>query len=206
MSSRRLSIVLGMALAVWIAPPAQADDFRWEGSLAAGKVVEIKGLNGGIEATGSDGTRVVVTATKRARRGDPEEVKIEVVEHADGVTVCAVHPGPSGWTNECVPGNGGRTRTRHKHDVSVNFKVQVPAGLRFVGRTVNGDVEATGLTAEAEAYSVNGNIELATSSFARAETVNGGIRASLGRGDWKEGLDFETVNGSIRVELPPDSR
>jgi DUF4097 and DUF4098 domain-containing protein YvlB len=74
-----------------------------------------------------------------------------------------------------------------------------------MGRTVNGDVEATGLTAEAEAHTVNGSIELATSGYARAETVNGKIRASLGRSDWEDGLDFQTVNGSIRLELPADT-
>ena len=61
----------------------------------------------------------------------PAEVKIEVVEHAGGVTICAVYPS-SGAPNECKPGKGGRMNVRD-NDVNVEFKVSVPAGVRFVG-------------------------------------------------------------------------
>ena len=42
------------------------------------------------------------------------------------------------------------------NDVNVEFRVKVPAGVRFVGRTVNGGIEASGITADAEAHTVNG--------------------------------------------------
>ena len=42
------------------------------------------------------------------------------------------------------------------NDVEVEFEVRVPAGVRFVGRTVNGGVEAADLPDDAEAYTVNG--------------------------------------------------
>ena len=105
-----------------------------------------------------------------------DEVRIEVVAHAAGVTICAVYPAEG---NSCEPGDEGRLRSRN-NDVKVDFTVMVPAGMAFVGRTVNGGVKAIDLTGDVEARTVNGNITLATSGYARAKTVNGSIRAEFG--------------------------
>jgi hypothetical protein len=201
MKDWRTGLALGTLMAglAW-AGPAAAEDFRWESRLAKGQTIEIKGVNGGIDARPADGDAVLVTADKRGRRDDPEEVEIEVVEHRGGVTICAVYPS---WRkrNECAPGTAGRLGAE-KNDVKVEFTVRVPEGVSFVGRTVNGGIEAESLSADAEAYTVNGGIRLSTRGVGRAETVNGSVRASLGRGDWKGELSFETVNGSVTVELP----
>jgi DUF4097 and DUF4098 domain-containing protein YvlB len=182
--------------------PAAAEDFRWQGSVARGATIEIKGVNGGIDATAGSGSEVEVTAIKRAgRRGNPDDVEVKVVEHAGGVTICAVYPSHGSRPNDCQPAEGGRMNTQD-NDVQVDFEVRVPAGVRFVGRTVNGGIEATGLPGDAEAHTVNGGVRLEAAGVARAETVNGGIRASLGRADWAGELKLSTVNGSIRLELP----
>ncbi|HYN83696.1 MAG TPA: DUF4097 family beta strand repeat-containing protein [Pyrinomonadaceae bacterium] len=182
---------------------AQGDEFRWRGALAAGKVVEIKGINGGVRAEGTAaGGEVEVVATKRGRRSAPETVRIEVVPHGDGVTVCAVYPSPdASKPNTCEPGGGGRSNVRD-NDVHVEFVVRVPAGVRFSGRTVNGGVEIEGLTANVEARTVNGAISVSTSGYARASTVNGSIRAAMGRADWDSALEFTTVNGGINLSFP----
>lgn len=182
--------------------PAGEAEFRWRGRVASGQAIEVKGVSGGIEAVAASGSDVEVEAVKRSRRSDPAEVEIKVVEHGGGVTVCAVYPHGS-WSrpNECAPGEGGRMSVRD-NDVEVDFTVRVPAGVRFVGRTVNGDIEAASLPADVEAYTVNGGVRIATAGHARAETVNGSITASLGRADWTGPVDFQTVNGSITLDLP----
>ena len=189
-------------LAAAIAAPSLAaqDDFHWQGTVAPGAAVELKGVNGGITATGSAGGAVELTAVKRGRKSDPALVKVEVVEHAGGVTICAVYPS-SGTPNSCVPGKGGRMNVRD-NDVQVEFRVTVPAGVRFVGRTVNGGISATGLGADAEAETVNGGIGLDSTGTARATTVNGGITARLGRADWDGALKLSTVNGGIELTAP----
>ncbi len=200
----RITSTLGVlaVAAVLAAPPARAEDFRWSGAVAPGKVLEIKGVNGGIEAGPASGSEVEVTARKSGRRSDPSEVEIKVVEHGGGVTICAVYPNSSdGRPNECQPGSGGRMNTRN-NDVKVEFTVRVPEGVRFVGRTVNGGVEAEGLAADAEVYSVNGTVTVTSSGLARAQTVNGSITAAMGRADWSGPLELKTVNGTITVELP----
>jgi len=194
-----------VAAAVALAMPAAGaeQEYNWNATVASGKSVEIKGINGGIEARGTTGSQVTLRAVKKGRKSDPSEVKIEVVEHAGGVTICAVYPS-SGKPNVCTPGEGGRMKVS-KNDVSVRFVVKVPAGVRFVGRTVNGGISAQGIEAEAEAYTVNGGIDIEAGGLARAETVNGGITARVGRADWKERLALKTVNGGIVVSLPGDA-
>ncbi len=181
---------------------AQAEDFRWRGTLATGRVIEIKGVNGSVRAEPATGGEVEVTAEKRGRRSDPRAVRIQVVEHAEGVTLCAVYPSSdSNKPNTCEPGDGGRSNVNN-NDVKVDFVVRVPAGVRFSGRTVNGGVRAESLAADAEVRTVNGDVRVSTTGTARAQTVNGSITAAMGRADWAGRLEFETVNGSIDLTLP----
>jgi len=185
--------------------PQRGDDFEWRGTVAAGKTIELVGVNGSIDASAGSGAEVQVTASKHARRSDTDEVQIRVVEHADGVTICAVYPSSRrGEVNECKAGGRGQNNTRN-NDVEVEWTVRVPRGVLFVGRTVNGDVAARGLTAAAEAYSVNGDITVETTSWAQASTVNGSITASIGATLWDGDAEFDTVNGRITVDLPRDA-
>ena len=183
--------------------PLQGNEFRWHGPVAAGKIIEIVGVNGSIDASGAGGAEVEVVAVKRGRRSDPASVRIEVVEHADGVTICAIYPPGSrdGRENECRPGGKGHNSTRD-NDVNVEWTVKVPRGVRFAGRTVNGDVVGRGLSADAEEHTVNGSITVETTSWADASTVNGSITARLGSTGWQGDLEFSTVNGGITVDLP----
>jgi len=178
------------------------EDFHWSWKLPAGKTIEIKGVNGDIEAHAASGDEVEVVATKHAHRSDPDEVKIEVIEHEGGVTICSVYPTPWGEpANDCNPGRGGHSHTRN-NDVVVDYEVRVPKGVAFRGSTVNGGVEAEGIEGPAEAYTVNGSVRVSTGGTARASTVNGSIVASVGSASWGDELAFDTVNGTVTVDFP----
>ncbi|MGH9900977.1 MAG: DUF4097 family beta strand repeat-containing protein, partial [Pyrinomonadaceae bacterium] len=195
-------VVITTAPAPAAAARPEQDDFRWRGPVAAGRVIEIKGVNGDVRAETAAGGEVEVTATKSARRSDPAGVRIQVVEHADGVTICAVYPsGDSSRPNTCEPGSGGRSNVRN-NDTRVDFTVRVPASVRFNGRTVNGGVEARALGSDVEAHTVNGGVRVSTAGLARASTVNGSITAIMGGANWAGALEFATVNGGIELELP----
>lgn len=183
---------------------AQGPEFSWKGRLAAGKVLEIKNVNGDVTAGPASGDQVEVTAVKRARRDDPDEVEIRVVEHDEGVTICAVYPTPrrARQDNSCEPGDRGHMSTDN-NDVSVHFTVRVPARVALEARTVNGEVDAQGLQGDVVARTVNGDVTVATAGVAEATTVNGSIRATLGRADFRH-AEFTTVNGGITLELPAD--
>lgn len=190
--------VVAVAVAV-LAPHASAatEEFDWTGSVTAGQTVEIKGVNGDVEAEPSRSGRVEVHAVKSGERDDPSEVRIEVVEHADGVTVCAIYPGRD---YACEPGAGGLGA--ENNDVRVKFTVRVPPGANFSGRTANGSVEAESIDGNVELSTVNGEIEASAAGWVQASTVNGGIDVSMGRTDWKGELRVATVNGSVEVVLP----
>lgn len=199
-----VTMVSTAAIAAAMAAPAAAQDWSWNGTIEAGRTIEVKGVNGGIRAVASAGNEVRVQATRRARRDNPEDVRMEVLEHAGGVTICAVYPHRRNREpNECVAGSGGRSNVEN-NDVTVEWEVQVPRGVNFTGRTINGNVEATGMTGTAIGRTINGRVRVETSGIARASTINGNIDARLGRADWNDELEFTTTNGSIVVTIPGD--
>ncbi len=194
----------GAVVAVSSPANSSADEFHWNGRVAPGKTVEVRGINGGLVAEPGEGSEVVVTAVKTARRSDPKEVEIRVVEHAGGVLICALYPSTDGASeNRCVPEGGEHSHIRD-NDVAVEFKVRVPRGVNFRGRTVNGDIATGALGGDVEVKTVNGSINVTAAGVARAKTVNGSIMARLGRADWNAELDFKTVNGGITLDLPAD--
>lgn len=83
------------------------DRWTWRRTVAQGRILEIRGVNGSVLAQRASGSEVEVTAYKHGHRSDPSDVRIDVGEHGDGVTICAVYPGDD---NECRPGvgQGGR--------------------------------------------------------------------------------------------------
>ena len=210
--SRTLSLVVTCAAALLLAgcdlallsaglfgERRAADElFRWQGRIAAGRHVEIKGVSGTIAATPSTSGLVEVTADRRGARNDPNEVRIDVVEHPAGVTICAVYPRAG---NECLPGDAGRLGAR-RNDVNVAFAVAVPAGVDLVARHVNGSIRASDLPGDVAVRTVNGSVAIAAAGYAQVETVNGSITAAIGRADWEGEASFETVNGSVTLTLP----
>jgi DUF4097 and DUF4098 domain-containing protein YvlB len=181
------------------------DTFRWSGTLATGSTIEIRGINGDIEASPGTDSTVEVRATKRGKKSDPREVTIEVVQDVEGVLVCAIYPSRDrDEPNRCRrDGEGSQTRD---NDVTVDFQVSVPSGARLVAGTVNGGVRATGLSGDVEASTVNGEVAVVTAGTVTARTVNGSIEATTGRPSWTGELQFETVNGSITLRLPDQTR
>ena len=86
------SAIVSLTMLVGAAQAAAQTDFQWHSRLATGQTIEIKGINGDVRATASSSGEVEVTATRSARRSNPADVRIEVVPHAGGVTICAVYP------------------------------------------------------------------------------------------------------------------
>jgi len=197
------SLLIAALVSAVAAASVGAQDFNWHGRIAAGKRLEVKGVNGDVRAVLASGTEAVVNARKHARRSDPDEVEIKVVESDEGVTICAVYPTPprARQENTCEPGDRWHTNTEN-NDVAVDFEVQVPAGIEFNGQTVNGEMSAEGLKGDVRASTVNGSVRVTTTGLAEASTVNGSVYAQLGRADWTDDLEFSTVNGGITLILP----
>lgn len=179
-------------------------EWDWRGRVQRGKAIEIRGVNGEVRAEPASGDQVEVHAELTGKRSDPDEIEMVVLEHANGVTICAVYPTRRGdEPNECRPGGRGRNNVQ-KNDVSVDFVVRVPTGVNFTGHTVNGEVEVHGLTGDVRVGTVNGDVDISTNGLAEASTVNGSITVTMGKADWNGVLDFSTVNGSVILEMPDE--
>ena len=180
---------------------SRLDDFNWSWRLKPGQTLKVQGLNGGIRAVSSDDGEAHVRAHKHARHSDPASVRIEVNTSDEGVTVCAIYPSRRGGETSCDL--EGTHQHNDNNDVVVDFEVQVPRGVRFEPRTVNGGIEASNLDGPVEAGTVNGSVVVSSRSWVSAATVNGSVRAQMGERRWTEPIEFGTVNGSITLELPP---
>ena len=185
---------------------SRSDEFRWNGTVAPGAAIEVQGINGSIVAEPSAGSEVQVVALKSSRRSDVNSVKMKVVEHAGGVTICALYPNEDGdYPGSCGPvsDSKGSSNGRVKNnDVQVNFTVKVPQRVTFVGKTINGSITATSLNGNVVTQTINGSIKISTSGYAEAKTINGEIDARLGDANWSNALNFQTINGGINIEMP----
>ena len=175
-------------------------EFRWTGKLAPDQVLVIKDINGNIAANGSSSSDQVEVSARKSGSG-AEEVKIHVVKLNEGVMICAAYPG---FFNSESCESGSHFGNSH-NNARVDFTIHMPRNVRFTGKNVNGEVNAESMGRYVEATSVNGSIHISTSSWASANTVNGSIDASLGRADWSGDLEFKSVNGSIKLQLPANA-
>ena len=181
-------------------------DFSWDGRVTNGRWLYVRNLNGSIRVERATGDRAEVTAVKRWRRGDPEEVRIETrrIGGDDGdAIICAFWNEDASCDEDGYRSRGDNRRGRDRdNDTSVEFTVRLPAGVRLGVSTVNGGVTVNGATSEVRASTVNGRVSaISTGGPVNASTVNGDIDVrmrELGTGD----LDYSTVNGSIEIEVP----
>jgi hypothetical protein len=177
--------------------------FTWDGTVPSGRSFYIRSMNGPIRVERASGSTVQVEGTKRWRRGNPDDVRIEVRKvGGENVLICALWNDRTDCDEAGYRTRGDGWRGERNNDTSVEFVVRLPAGVDLVASTVNGGLDISGATAEVEASTVNGSIE-ATSSGGpvRANTVNGSISVRM-RDAGTENLEFETVNGTIEVWVP----
>lgn len=197
-----IAAVSFVTLACAPAAAQREDTFRWSGELAAGKTIEVSGINGDVQARPSSGRTVEVVAVKRGDEDDPRSVSIEVIEGADGIEVCAVYPGEGRSRNSTCRNAGNDHDDWEDNDVVIDFTISVPSGVAFDGSTVNGGIDVSGLSSDVSVSTVNGGIVVASTGTVGAKTVNGSIDASMGAASWSGTLEFKTVNGSIHLTLP----
>lgn len=201
------AVLFGFAsglLAITSARPAAAQDFKWQGELTAGSLVEVHGIYGRIEAVPAAGKQVVVTAEKHeGKDGSPEDVTFDVVEHDGDVTICTRYPSrPGRRTTRCEPGDVHLASDNN--DTQIDFHIEVPAGVNLLVATVNGDVVVRRISGDLDASAVNGDVDVEVGGNVEASTINGSIQATMHSPPRAE-LRFSTVNGNLTVALPEGS-
>ncbi len=198
-----------IALVATVALPAAAQQqtdasFNWNGKVPAGRWIRIRNLNGPITVSQASGDNAEVTAVKRWRRGDPAVVRFETKPSSDGsVTICALWGERSSCDERNYETRGDRG-TRD-NDVSVEFRVLLPKGVKASITTINGNASVDGATTDVEATTINGEVNVNTAGGRVTGTnVNGDVRARISRLDPDGSVELTTVNGSAILEVPAD--
>ncbi|HXD23458.1 MAG TPA: DUF4097 family beta strand repeat-containing protein [Gemmatimonadaceae bacterium] len=180
--------------------------FTWSGAVQAGHSVYVRNLNGSVRVEAGTGDKVEVRAEKSWRRGNPDDVKITVKQVGSGngdVLVCALWNDRSSCDEDGYHSHSDGWRDRDdRNDVSVEFTVRLPAGVKVDASTVNGSVRVDGATSDVVAHTVNGSVEAYSSGGAvSARTTNGDVEVRAAKLDIDHS-EFSTVNGTITVALP----
>jgi hypothetical protein len=209
--SQRTVVALAMCLGVAGAPSSAVAqerpgtrDFRWSKVLPAGHWVRVHNVSGDVRVTATDGDRVeVVGIRRRGGTFDEDDVRADVHEGRDGVTICVLW-GPDSWCDdrgvhiESHSGDGRRRRG------SIDFDVRLPRRLKLSANSVSGDVEVNGVGDEVRARSVSGDVRLerVRAPAVTASSVSGDVEVDIdaltGQGD----LRFTSVSGNVSLELP----
>jgi DUF4097 and DUF4098 domain-containing protein YvlB len=185
---------------------AQQPDFRWEKALANGSEVSVHNLNGDVSVTTSTTGKVEVTGVKRGNRRYFDEVTIEVIETARGVTICPMFRNADMECDERgfrVHGRRGG-RDNDWDDVSIDIAVKLPKGMQVRANSVSGNVDVVGAEGDVRAGSVSGDVRMVglRATSVRASSVSGNVDvrvdALTGQGD----LKFSSVSGNVTAELP----
>ena len=212
-ASRVTSTGMRIALAAFLlsaatAPAVIAQDrteskaFSFSEKLAAGSWIRIQNLNGDVNVVAASGDAVEVTAEKRWNRGDPRDVRFEVLRDGENVTICAL------WDNDREESSCDADSYRHEgnnrwNDVQVKFTVKLPRGIRVAASTVNGEVDITGARAQVRANGVNGSVRVSTSTGpVSAKSVNGSVDVDMESVTGSDDMSFASVNGDVVLRVP----
>ena len=198
------------------------DSFNWTGRVPAGGTLRVKNLAGRITVERASGSQVEVNGVKEWRNGDPNDVRFDVVTEGNVVTVCAIWFEGACTEGQEKTGNRRDNDHRNNNDVSVNFTVRLPAGVRIEASGVSSDVHVTGATAGVSANSVSGDVVLAdvagdikvnsvsgdvqvrgaTTGSIKANSVSGDVEIFVDQLNGTGDLDFSTVSGDVEITLP----
>jgi hypothetical protein len=87
---------------------------------------------------------------------------------------------------------------------TVSYELSVPQNANLTLKTVNGGISVRDLHGTVNFDAVNGGVRLANvGGEVRGETNNGGLTIDLSGDRWDgAGLDVETQNGGVRLNLP----
>jgi hypothetical protein len=126
----------------------------WTGRVRPGGTLEVRGLNGPVRIEAGPDDSIEVVAKRKGSREIFSAIEVKVVEHANGVTVCAL----------CQAGEARGPRRLQRDllravaSVRVELIARVPPGVHVLARTVNDDIEVAGLATNVDAGTANGHV------------------------------------------------
>lgn len=207
---RRQALLAAALLAAGTAPLAAQhssrpgeSEFRWSGPVTSGDHFRVNNISGDVSVTATDGDRVELVATLHGD-GPDSEVRVEVKEHAGGVTICTLYGDDAycdadGARQERQLG-WGRSRRGH-----YDLEVRVPRRMRITAGSVSGDIRVNGAKSPLRATSVSGDVTLERIRAAgalEATSVSGDVQARMEAVDAATDMELKSVSGDVSVSMP----
>lgn len=157
---------------------------------ATAGTLSVEGTNGGIAVEGQARGDVYVLAKVTANASSQaraQEIAKSVVVNAALDRIDA--SGPRGGNRE---------------GWAVSYRLAVPRALNLSLRTTNGGISVQDVEAKVDFTTTNGGVKLMrVDGSVRGRTTNGGVDVELDGPSWLgEGLDVETTNGGVRLQVP----
>jgi DUF4097 and DUF4098 domain-containing protein YvlB len=189
---------LALLMLTLVAGPAAAQRKETETvdrtvAFSRGGTLKLKNFSGDVRITGTEGTDVIVHAVRTATRERLDNIKLDIEVDGSTVSIEANRRSPN-WDS------------RNDNVVETEFEIQVPSATLLNLYAFSGDLIVRGTTADVEAQTFSGNIDLDLSAApqspdVKAETFSGDITtrvtaASNGR------LEFNSFSGDLRSDLP----
>ncbi len=199
----KLQLPALLALGLLVIAPARADSyphkepFSRTAPFSATGEVSLQNVNGDIVIETWDRNEILIEGEKSARTEEELnaiELTIDLSDSRADIKVRLPKRSGGWFGNNSIRG-------------AVRFRLKVPATATLDEiKTVNSSIKIDGVRGPVTAESVNGRIrahDLAGST--RLRTVNGQVEASFTTIAAQQELSFNTVNGSIHVDLPADA-
>ncbi|KGE72400.1 DUF4097 family beta strand repeat-containing protein [Spirochaeta lutea] len=149
--------------------------------------VAVQNTSGSIEVTESPDNRIRIRGVKRSYGFDnPSSVNINVQRYTNTISIKTEYP--QGWSSS----------------VSVDYEIQLPAGMEITLENTTGSVEIRGSFAVPQVAVTTGSIEVwETLAVGGLQTTTGSIRGELS-GLIGDQVEIQTTTGSINLRLDPD--
>lgn len=175
--------------------------FSYVAPLAAGSTLHLRTARGNItvEPSKDDTLRVWGDYAWRGSNEPANGVTVTGTTLPGGVLVCAEW---GGRRSECTKDNYNADLSGRAGKTRVNFRVQVPAGVKLDLLGIDGDILSAS-SAPVLARGVNGDVTVVTSvGPVRAETLNGDVDARMTTLAGSDSVIVKTLNGEAWAFLP----
>jgi len=201
-SIRRALPLLAVALAAAVAPALSAAEERFEKAyeLAGIDKVRLQNVNGPVRIESWDRDYLRVTAVKRAKGSQAEEVlrdtEVRIGKHGSLIEIETILP----KRNKLF----GLFDVSHSPGAEVAYDLLLPASMAIDVETVNGRITTTKRIGTINLSTVNGAVRVEEQAGPlKVNTVNGSVEVTFAGA--MRPAELETVNGSVTVAGAKDS-
>jgi DUF4097 and DUF4098 domain-containing protein YvlB len=158
-----------------------------EMTIPAGGTLDVDaGRNGGVSVKGENRSDVLVRACVQAWGSTLDSAKAAVASVKITTT------------------GGVRAEGPDESNYSVSFQILVPRSSDLNLKAHNGGISINAVNGNIQFQTVNGGVSLADlSGDVHGRTTNGGVNVALAGKGWEgAGMDVQTSNGGVRLEVP----